>query len=318
MMDKWAVWASDQIEPPTIKIHREDSKGVRFYWWDDGGIQTGAGITSLIGAVMPESKFLTDWKLKYGNKWEQVFSDTAEYGTLMHTAFLSLMARLDIAPLMDAMREISIRNGQSYDQPEKNIYSFLKFAEDYKVNPLIFEGQILDKFNGGNYCMTIDLLCEATVIEKTKLTTPDGVYSRGVNKGQPRFIEETIKTEKKIKMVVDFKSNYFEKEKKAFYDTHHYQLIAAKRAVKRNFNIDVERICNFAPNNWRTEPSYTLHEWDTTDRDISLFNAYMELARLRGLFTPSGKKFISKGFEKSSEWAQLDYVDYVKVLLNEP
>ncbi len=314
----WCVWNHPDFPQPKIKLRREDNKGQRFYWWvSDEGVKIGAGITSIINKVMPESKFLTDWKLKYGDKWEQILNDTASYGSLMHVAFLDRMTTGDVSTaIIDSMRELSLKNGQGYDQPEKNIYSFLKFVEDYKIEPLIFEGMLTDSFNGETYCMTIDLLCKATIQIKTKETVQVGEYVRGEKKGQPKYEDVTNVEEKQVYLICDFKSNYFEKETKSFFEQHKLQLIAAQRAVKSNFGIDVETICNFAPNNWRTEPSYTVQEYKVTSYDNDIFAAYMEVARLKGLFTPSGTKLISTGFKSSSDYKKLGYEEYVQEIID--
>jgi hypothetical protein len=309
----WAVWSASEITPPKIRLRREDNKGARFYWWiGDEGVKTGAGITTIISGVMPESKFLTDWKLKYGDKWKEVLNDTANYGSLMHLCFLERMTTGEVnQAMLDSMRALSLKNGQSHDQPEKNVYSFLKFVEDIKVEPLIFEGMLVAEFKGENYCMTLDLLAKAKKIIKRKELVEVGVYVRGDKKGQPKFEETTIVEEKDVYMICDFKSNYFEKESKSFFEEHKYQLIAARRAVKQNFGIDVEMICNFSPNNWRNEPTYTLMSYDISDKDEQLFDAHMELARLKGLFIPKGFKLIPTGFKHSSDYKKMSYEEYV-------
>jgi hypothetical protein len=86
-------------------------------------------------------------------------------------------------------------------------------------------------------------------------------------------------------------------------------------AVKQNFGIDVDILANFAPNNWKKEPTYTLKKWETNQHDYDLFNAYLELARLRGLFRPRGLKFIANNFESSAGFSLISYEDYVKGII---
>ena len=310
----WAVWASDKITPPSIKLRREDAAGQRFYWFinENKEPQTAAGITSLISKVMPESKELTNWKLGLGENWTEVLNDSANYGTLLHIAYLDRVTKGVVDnSILEGMRVLSLKNGQSYNQPEKNIYSFLKFLEDYQIEPLIFEGMLVCNFNGDYFAMTIDLLCEVTFKEKIKTKKQNGVYSKGKNKGKPKLVTVVEEVVVKKAMLVDFKSNFFEKDSKSFYESHHYQLIAGAEAVYQNFGIRVDIIANFSPNNWRTTPSYTLKNWETKHHDKMLFNAYMELARLKGLFRPSGMKFVSNNFDTSGGFQLLSYNDYI-------
>lgn len=314
----WAVWAADKITPPTIKLRREDAQGQRFYWFinEHQEIQTAAGITSLISKVMPESKELTTWKVNLGDNWKEVLNDSASYGTIMHICYLDRCTTGFVDKgMLDAMRALSLKHGQSHNQPEKNIYSFLKFVEDYKIEPLIFEGMLACNFNGEYFAMTIDLLCKVTINTKTKTLVEQGVYVRGEKKGQPKFVEVVTEEEKEMIMIADFKSNFFEKDSKSFYESHQYQLIAGAMAVKQNFGIDVDILANFAPNNWKKEPTYTLKKWETKQHDYNLFNAYLELARLRGLFRPRGLKFIANNFDSSAGFSLVGYEDYVKGII---
>ena len=135
---------------------------------------------------------------------------------------------------------------------------------------------------GSGLAQTIDLLAKMTVTEKTKTEVEDGVYQRGVNAGKPRM--KTVTTEEKVEklLLIDFKSNFFEKEKKGFYETHKLQLMAAKLAVEQNFGVKVDDVYNFAEVNWQTEPKYTFYKWELTDKDWEIFYAYWKLARLKG------------------------------------
>ena len=319
---QWADYSHQSINPPQHLIRRyDDSKGSRFYYWIvDENIFTGAGITSVLGNVMPESPQVTTWKLSWGDRWKDVLNAASTYGTMMHTIFGEWLVRRFVPEeLFIGASEHCRKWGKNGDMPKKDLLAFIKFCEDYKVEPLVLEGMLLSPpTNGKQYCQTIDLLCEMTIIEKTKRMVDEGFFVRGEKKGQPKITEVTDKTEKKIKALVDFKSNFFEKDKKSFFDSHCYQLMAAKKAVKYNFDIDVQEVYNFSPDSWRSEPTYTLKKWNIDNDDELLFGAYINLASLRGLFTPSGKKMvINKNAPidpqtKSGDYEILGYTDYVK------
>ena len=320
--NNWADYHDKSITPPQHLIRRyDDSKGSRFYWWMvDDNIFTGAGITSVLSSVMPESKHIVEWKLSHGKEWREVLNAASEYGTRLHTIFGEWMQRGFVPEeLFIGASEHCRKWGKSGDMPKKDLLAFIKFCEDYKVKPLVIEGMLLSPpTNGRQYCQTIDLLCEMTIVEKTKKMVDEGFYVRGEKKGQPKITEVTEKTERTIKALVDFKSNFAEKDSKSFFDSHLYQLMAARKAVKYNFNIDVEQIYNFSPNSWKSEPSYTLKEWHPSDNDDALFGAYINLASLRGLFTPSGKKMVinkEKPIDmetKSGDYEILGYTEYLK------
>ena len=283
-------------------------------------IFTGGGITSILSAVMPESKHIVDWKLSHGKNWKEVLNAASEYGTALHVIYGEWLQRKFVPEeLLDAASEHCRRWGKSGDMPRKDLLAFMKFCEDYKVVPLVIEGMLLSPpTNSKQYCQTIDLLCEITIVEKTKRMVDEGFFVRGEKKGQPKITEVTDKTEKVITALIDFKSNFDSKDKKSFFDSHCYQLMAAKKAVKYNFDIDVDGIYNFSPDGWQNEPSYTLKKWNIDNDDELLFGAYINLASLRGLFTPSGKKMvINKNAPidpqtKSGDYEILGYTDYVK------
>ena len=163
--------------------------------------------------------------------------------------------------------------------------------------------------------MTIDLLAKMTVPEKTKTQVADGVYKSGVRKGKKRIKDVvTIKDIEKI-LLIDFKSNFFEKDKKSFFETNKMQLMAGKLAVEQNFDIIVDDVYNFAENSWRTAPSYTFSKWDLTDNDWNIFYSYWNLAHIKGLNQPQGKMLITEGFKDSNDYKFLTYKEYVEQVL---
>lgn len=347
----WAQYASKEFEP-VIKINRfDDNKGTRFYWWQlpDGEIKVGAGITGIFGKILPENDFLTEWKINIGKDWRKVLNAYSKYGTDLHTIFLYWMRDKSIPqPFIEMMQAHCEKWGKSNNMPEKNVLSFIKFLEDFKITPLIIEGQLSCVFKDVTYCLTLDLFCQIEFPFKEKKMVQDGtvkvkeqklvdsgkVHGRGALKGQPKMVLKNVVTSETPKMVekyvtekrlcyalVDFKSNFGDKLSKSFFDDNKYQLIGAKEAIKQNFGIDVECLMNFSPDNWKTEPKYTTKTWEITGLDIQKFVTYLESARLEGLFTPSGKKMVFPKFDidtKPTDFKQLDYVEYVKeVLLKE-
>jgi hypothetical protein len=215
------------------------------------------------------------------------------------------------------MKALAVRNGQSADMPYKDLLSFLKFMEDYKPEPLLIEAQLIlqDKDKDEYLAMTIDLLAKVTITETSKEMVQDGVYQRGDKKGEPKMIEVKKETTKEVIILIDFKSNFFEKEKKTFYEGHLMQLLAAQMAVKQNFGIDVHSICNFASNAWRTTPSFTLFEHKETPEDLITFWAYWNLMVAKKINVPKGNILVCDNPKTSSDFKLISYQEYAESIL---
>lgn len=331
-MDKsqnnWCVYST--LPQPSTFVRRFDSKDHRFYYWQipqDGKfvIQTGIGITSLLSMVMPESKPLTDWKVSQPD-YKETMNESAKYGTLIHSIIQSWLLEGMVPPEMMAEAEaVCEANGVSTDLPHKDLLSWILFCEEYDVKPLLVEALLVSPPIEGNnhYCQAIDLLCELSVKETRVELVDEGEYKSGPRKGEKKVTEK--KVEEKVRKIacLDWKSNFAGKETKSFYASHKYQLIAAKRAVEHNYpDIKVDMLLNFAPNGWRTKVSYSLKQWNVTEKDEALFDNYIKTGLLSGFFTPSGQIFVPPIFTKdtkSTDFSLLSYVEYVeKVLLAEP
>lgn len=327
----WAEYSTPTLVPKYIANRYDDKGGNRFYYFRDesGELKVAAGITTWLGNVMPESKFITDWKLKWGNDWKHVLNITADYGTSMHACFAYMMKGEPIpAELIDLAHE-QTKAIQRYEKStpsnmiEKNIISFQKFMEDFKLKPLLIEALLVCRSNSGQYyCLTQDLLAEISVETKEKVEVESGVYVRGKNKGKPKITSKVQKTVKKEIVCIDFKSNSSDKDKKSFFDSHLYQLLGTKKAVLQNFGIKVDRIYNWSPNSWRSSVGdYTLHEWKPTPQDEEIFELYETLAAKLGFFTPRGKVEVFKDWQpniKSSEmYEQREYLEHIRKMQEE-
>jgi len=271
---------------------------------------------------MPTSPYLTKWKLDHEDDWEELLDDASAYGTLFHTMIYEWFANKIIPKdMIEAARILAIRNGGGADMVEKNILSFLKFVEDYNVRPVLIEAMLLSepiehKGTTNQYAMTLDLLCYIDVVEETIVERQDGIYQRGKNKGQPRMVKEKTKMPVTHTALIDWKSNFFDKQQKSFYKSHQYQLIACKRAVENAYpDIHVDFVYNFAPTGWKTKVNYTLQQWDITELDNEKFDAYIHIGLLEGYFRPSGKIFVPPIFQegvKSDSFQMLGYEEFVK------
>jgi len=329
-MDKSeTLWAQYFALPkPSVLLRRyDDGRKNRFYYYtvpEQGKlvVKTAIGITSLLSAVMPTSSFLINWRVDNPDS-QEILDNSSEYGTLLHIIYSEWLTKRTVTKaIKEAARDIAIRAGQGHDMVDKDTLSFLKWVEDYNATPLLCEAMILSEpVDGDQYAMTIDLLCTLEVEEVTVQMVEQGVYKSGKRKGQPKLVETKTKTRVQKLALVDFKSNFQEKESKSFYKSHAYQLLAGKKAIKHNFGMDVDIIANFAPGSWKTQPSYSFKTWELNDKDLQKFDLYIRLAQIDGLFNPSGTKFIPPDFQegvKSSDFKLMSYIEFVEnVLLKE-
>ena len=308
---------------PKYQVRRFDDKnGNRFYYyWDENGeLIIAAGITSWLKEVKPESKYMTNWKIdivKSGLDWKDVLNTYADYGTIMHSCFADIMIKGKPDEVnIGIAREICIKNGKNPDMIYKDCLAFVKWVQDYNVEPLLIEAIVPCQSNDkGNYAMTIDLLCKIDSIAKEETWVQDGVYVRGDKKGQPKMVKNIINTRTRITALVDFKSNFGEKERKSYYDDHKFQLIAAKKAVHQNFGIVANAVYNFSPNNWTKEPTYTFYEHKLNFEDYTEFDLLERLANVRNAFEPSGKfteyEDITSSMDLTKIYKTYTYKEYI-------
>lgn len=320
---QWSEYNPTGLIPKFIANRYDDKRGNRFYYFRDNGVlKAAAGITTWLSQVMPESSFLTDWKIKWGKDWRTILDLTSDYGTTMHTCAAYMLKKEPIQPELILLAHEQTKRLQKYDKSipsnmiEKNIISFQKFLEDFTLKPLLIEAVLICECNGGYYAMTQDLLAEIEVETKVKTEVQDGFYLRGANKGKPKMVTKTEITKAREIVCIDMKSNPFNKDKKGLFDSHLYQLIGTKKAVKQNFGIEVNKIFNWSPNSWKSDVgSYTLHEWKVTDYHEKKFRWLEQGALLDGLFTPNGKIEVFRDWEpgiKSSEMYQSrEYLEHI-------
>lgn len=317
----WADFAASHLTPKHIIYRYDDKKRNRFYYFKDGeNVIIGAGSTTVFGIVSTERERLNEWKKDHPD-WEHLLDISAEYGSMAHIQKGKIMFGQGVdLEMLEKMTNLVVANGGSHNTPAKDMLAFMKFQEDFQLTPLLIEASLAwQDPNTGEWLMqTIDLLAKMTVTIKTKTQVEDGVYQRGANAGQPRFKDVT--TEEKVEkiLLIDFKSNFFEKDKKSFFEIHKLQLMAGKLAVEQNFDIKVDDIYNFSENSWRTNPSYTFYKWDLDDNDWEIFWAYWNLARVKGINKPQGNMLVTEGFKNSSDYKFLTYREYVEQVLLKP
>lgn len=214
------------------------------------------GVTTLTHRMIPKDEFLIKWMADKGYDEAIAYRDErAMYGTLMHTVFAKLLidGRIDLN-MIDSVVDNYVQANQLYqvsvqewaNDLKQDLIGFVQFCQDYKIKPLAIEvtlGHRTKRFAG-----TVDLVCKMTIEEKGFWGEE---YKSGANKGQPK---ET-KKEREVYAIIDFKSG-----RNSNGGVHNAaQLYFYADLVEHAWpDINIERMYNWNPKNWRTNPGYTL------------------------------------------------------------
>ena len=329
-MTDFAEYNPKNLVPKTGRIPKrfDDKGGNRFYYFTENGeVKIAAGITTWLKAVEPESKYLTDWKLKWGKDWKEVLNLTADAGTAMHSCIEYILIHDKYPPteMIENARSHTLKL-KKFDSsiPEKiierNLISFIRFKDEVNLKPILIEGRLIVSSRFGSYyALALDLLAEYDDIETIKVQVEDGEYSRGPKKGEKKYKEVTETKSKRAVGLFDFKSNPFDKDSKSFFESHLFQLLGARRAIKENFGVEVNNLFNWSPKGWKSNVGdYTLHKWKFGQPEERLFSIYEELAHIKGAFTPKGSIEVfgkwEPGVSHNDMYDKIGYEDYVKLL----
>lgn len=266
---------------------------------------------------------LHKWKVDLVNKGlnpSEVVKTRQDYGTLLHILYgkIFMGEKVSFLKLKDFLISLAqeARMNKEYltnlvsshiEEFQKDLASFLVWIKDYNVEPLAVE--LMVKSDKWKVATALDLVCYMTIKEKGFFGE---VYKTGERKGEPK---ETYSEVRKL-VLVDFKSG-----KKGFYKKNVLQLLLSKEIFEENFSdMKIEGIFNFAPNDWRNEPTYRCHD---QERDSS--QNIVHLKRLqtnvfeRGLIEfediiSHKKTRVIKGdvdFKKINEFNTSDLVSYL-------
>lgn len=232
---------ADALKEPPYRVYQLNTDGYRYYYrFDEAGEpHFYPSVTTLLKQTMPTSPFLIDWMLANGKEGAVEKRDlAAAYGTFMHIQFERLIINrrynFDEVPavLQTYMEQNNLPDKFYFDsltKIRKDVLAFAQFVRDYNVKPLAVEiGLVSPAYH---YAGCIDLPCI--------MTDPN--------------------TGKTYTAIVDFKSG-----RKGFWEEHELQLHLYREMWNENFpEVEIERLYNFSPKDWRTKPTYNLK--DQTD-----------------------------------------------------
>lgn len=252
-------------------------QGDRYYYTFDqaGEVVFYTSVTTLIKQTMPTPYSLIKWIADKGLQESEAFRDErADYGTFMHIeiSFLLINRKLDLDSMKERLKDFvetnNLPKGLIYqvDELKKDLLAFAQFVLDHNVKPLAIEIVLADPDNG--YAGAIDLVCEMDIEEKGYF---GDVYASGANKGAPK---ET-KRWSRIKAIIDFKSG-----RKGFFEAHEIQLEAYRKMWNKRFPaVEITKIFNWSPKDWRTGPSYNLSD-QTNSVNIQKLPHLVEIAKI--------------------------------------
>ena len=234
---KALLFNADALREPGYRIYQLNSEGYRYYYRFEGGEPVFyPSVTTLLRQVTPMSPWLLNWMLTEGKEAATEKRDlAAAYGTFMHGQFARLMIErkydFDAVPevLTAYLKKENLPDGVFFDwagKIRKDVLAFVQFMRDYNVQPLAIEISLVHPEH--RYAGCVDLVCLMT----------------------------DAKTGEQYPAIVDFKSG-----RKGFVEDHELQLFLYRDMWNVNFpDLQVERIYNFAPKDWRKGPTYTLKE----------------------------------------------------------
>lgn len=240
---------------PNYRLHRFRGEIERRYFRITDDMQDVIwylGNTTLLGGIIPESKYLRDWYARHGKeKAEAILAEASAFGTLMHiqAGVFLIKKTWDVDAAQAIVTEYMEDGKLAYNvdawtnRLRKAMLSFAQFCHDYKVKPIAIELPICsDKWG---IATTVDLVCKITILVDG--VDPNDPYKTGPRKGQPR----DIKVEKEILVLIDLKSG------ENFYEDHELQLEICERVWRENFSEHIiEEIYNWSPKDWHAKPSY--------------------------------------------------------------
>lgn len=247
---------ADALREPPYRLYQVNENGHRYYYrFENDCAVLYPSVTTLLAQTTPTSPFLIKWIGDNGTEGATEKRDlAAAYGTFMHAQFERLLINraydLDTLPevLMEYMRPENLPDKFYYDslgKIRKDLLAFAAFITEWNVRPLAVEISLVHP--SAHYAGCIDLVC---VMADPK----DG---------------------KDFTAIVDFKSG-----RKGFFEDHELQLHLYRDMWVANYpDTFIERVYNFAPNDWRKAPTYKLKD-QTASPNVAKIPYLLALAEI--------------------------------------
>lgn len=227
------------LHEPNYRLYQLNSRGKRYYYAFDseGKPEFFPSVTTILHDVMPENKFLTEWKLNLGKEESLAYTmERANYGTFVHSQLVELVVGRkydldDVRPNLARFVEREALPGgfvdAHEDEAKADIVAFAKWMRDYDVRPYAVEVSLYSPTFG--YAGMIDLVCnmrEFSVEDEEKAMEKAAGDEKKVSKIKEKFSS-------RIAAIVDFKTG-----KKGFYDEYAIQLNIFRLVIPRGEGAD--------------------------------------------------------------------------------
>lgn len=254
----------DALREPGYKLYQLNSRGGRYYYTfaPNGDAIFFPSVTTIIRAVAPENRSLTEWKLSKGKEAaEEYTAERASYGSFIHgqLAELASMRRYNLDEVRDRLTDYVTREKLPYgfidaheDEAKADIKAFARWMWEYDVRPYAIEVAL---FSGRGYAGMVDLVCNLRAVSRS-----DEAAALGKAKTEEKAAEIRQYCAARNDAIVDFKTG-----KKGFYDEHAIQLELYRRMWNENFpDLQIEKIYNVAPKDWtktaKKVPNFSFEE----------------------------------------------------------
>lgn len=255
-----------QLHEPEYRLYQLNTKGKRYYYtYDENGEPVFfPSVTTILHNVMPENKFLTEWKLSLGKEQSMAYTmERASYGTFIHGQLAELMIgrTYDLDGVRERLQKYAEREklpasfiDAHEEEAKADIKAFAKWMRDYDVRPYAVEVALYSPSIG--LAGMIDCVCNLRAYSKED----EKKDREKANGDEKKLAKIEAKASERLNAIVDFKSG-----KKGFYDEYAIQLELYRRMWNENFpDTPIERIFNIAPKDWlgtaKKIPSYSFEE----------------------------------------------------------
>lgn len=246
----------ETLREPAYKVYQLNSQGHRYYYrfTEQGEPQFYPSVTTILSQTMPTPPHLIKWIADKGYEEADAYkNERAAYGTFMHAQFETLLIErsYDLDALPEKLKKYIEDNrlAESFinyaDSLKKDVLAFAQFVQDYDVKPMAVEIALVSE--SGHYAGMIDCPCTMKI---------------------------SPKKEERTTAIVDFKSG-----RNGFFEGCEIQLHLYKRMFEENFGVQIERLYNFAPKDWRKSPTYTLKD-QTDSKNAAKIEPILAIAKI--------------------------------------
>lgn len=240
------------LHEPRYRLWQFNSAGRRYYYtFEQGGEAIFfPSVTTILRNVMPENRFLTEWKVSLGKEAAEAYTqERADYGSFIHgqLATLAALRSYNLDGVRDALVDYTQRNkiaagfvDAHEEEAKADIIAFARWMWEYDVQPYAIEVSL---FSSVGYAGMIDLVANLRTIARSD----EAAALAKAGADDVKVAKIRAKAAERIDAICDFKTG-----KKGFYDEHAVQLEMYRRMWNENFpDKPIDRIFNVAPKDWR-------------------------------------------------------------------